>query len=513
MRHLFGLTSRPSQAPITKYYLCLSIRKQEWRRSFTNVTKLSFSLKLPCLEKASIQNTIRSLSKHVAYIALGSNLGDRVEWIEKACIEMSNRGIDVKRTSSLWETKPMYITDQANFLNGVCEVETTLQPIELLDQLQTIEKELGRKKIIDKGPRNIDLDILLYADDVIDHCRLKVPHLGIYEREFVLRPLSELISQRILANSRGKTVKDYLEALPTSEMSTITPLALGQELIHSMRSDRQTQMMAIVNLTPDSFSGDKQGNDLIKRKEFLADTISCGACIMDFGGQSSKPFAANVSCDEEITRVIPAITWAHNERHKHKARPFAISVDTYRADVAEAAVKAGADIINDVSGGTLDARMLPTVARLGKTVCLTHMRGTPSSMNRLTNYPAGLIPTIASELLERISAAEAAGVRRWRIILDPGIGFAKTVEQNLDILRGLNELRNWPGLRGFPWLVGTSRKGFIGKITGVEVPRERTWGTAATVAAAIAGGADIVRVHDVKEMMPVVRMSNAIWRT
>ena len=141
------------------------------------------------------------------------------------------------------------------------------------------------------------------------------------------------------------------------------------------------------------------------------------------------------------------------------------------------------------------------------------MRGTPATMDDLVDYsPDGVIPTIAKELLARIAAAEEAGVRRWRIILDPGIGFAKTQSQNLEILRGLDELRRWPGLRGLPWLVGSSRKRFVGHITGVKEPKDRVWGTAATISAAVQGGADIVRVHDVKEMAQVAKMSDAIWR-
>lgn len=129
--------------------------------------------------------------RRTAYIALGSNLGDRIGWIEKACNEMDARGIRVRRTSSLWETEPMYVLDQDRFVNGACEVETTLEPLELLDALQDIERSLGRKKVVDKGPRNIDLDILLYEDLKLDHDRLKIPHVGIPEREFVLRPLAE----------------------------------------------------------------------------------------------------------------------------------------------------------------------------------------------------------------------------------------------------------------------------------------------------------------------------------
>lgn len=450
-------------------------------------------------------------TKRKAYIALGSNLGDRIGWIEKACNEMSARGIKITRTSSLWETKPMYVLDQDSFINSTCEVETTLEPLALLNELQSIENTLGRKKIIDKGPRNIDLDILLYNDESVDHPRLKVPHPGMYEREFVLRPLAELIPGKTLNPvSPWKVTQDYLNALPPSPspLSTLTPMRSTTKPLRALKSDRQTQVMAILNLTPDSFSdGGKHS------KDSLDTTFSSkieAASIIDFGGQSSAPYAKDVSSEEEISRIVPVIKQIRRDpAYDSKA----ISVDTYRASVAEAAVKAGADIVNDISAGQLDPEMLPTMARLGKTVCLMHMRGSPATMNKLTDYsPLGLIPTMANELLERIAEAEAAGIRRWRIILDPGIGFAKTSAQNLEILRNLDEMRDWPGLRGFPWLVGSSRKNFVGKITGVKEPHERTWGTAATVAAAIQGGADIVRVHDVEEMIQVAKMSDAIWR-
>ncbi|RKF61096.1 Folic acid synthesis protein fol1 [Erysiphe neolycopersici] len=474
-----------------------------------------YGLKSPAeikLHNAQFENR----SKTVAHIALGSNVGNRIHWIEEACNRISHKGIKIKKTSSLWETKPMYVLEQDNFLNGVIEIETEFQPLDLLDQLQSIEKELGRKKIIDKGPRNIDLDILLYGDETVDNERLLIPHPGIIEREFVLRPLSELIPQRPLyKSSPWKLTQDYLNRLPLSNLSTVTPLADGVEPINSMKSNRKTQIMAIINVTPDSFSDGGKNLKPLSCEEIginIENYLNDGASIIDIGGQSSKPFAKEISSEEEIARIIPAIELAR-EMRRSDAKSFAISVDTYRAKVAEAAVKSGADIINDVSGGTLDPEMFSTMARLGKTVCLTHMRGIPLTMNSLIDYPDGLIPTIAQEMIRRIEAAEAAGIRRWRIILDPGIGFAKNQNQNLEILRRLDELKDWPGLQGFPWLIGSSRKAFIGKITGVEVPRERIWGTSATVAAAIVGGADIIRVHDVKEMVQVAKVSDAIWRT
>ncbi|RSL95073.1 hypothetical protein CEP52_012246 [Fusarium oligoseptatum] len=234
-----------------------------------------------------------------------------------------------------------------------------------------------------------------------------------------------------------------------------------------------------------------------------------GTSIIDVGGQSTAPGRPEVSADEEVSRVVPAVQLI---RSIPEARDVVISIDTYRASVAEQAIASGADMINDVSAGLLDADMLPTVARLDKTICLMHMRGTPQTMTELTSYPDGLIPTVASELLSRVAAAEAAGIRRWRILLDPGIGFAKTGSQNLELLRRLEELRYWPGLEGLPWLVGSSRKAFVGRITGVTEPARRTWGTAATVAAAVQGGADVVRVHDTAEMGAVAKMSDAIWR-
>ncbi|KAH8804939.1 folic acid synthesis protein-like protein [Xylogone sp. PMI_703] len=451
----------------------------------------------------------KSPMKRTAYIALGSNLGDRVAMIERACKEMETKGIKIKKTSSLWETEPMYVLDQDTFLNGACEVETTLEPFELLDELQGIENIMGRKKVIDKGPRNIDLDILLYEDEIVDSERLKIPHPLMLEREFVLRPLAEVAPRRPLDQRKPwKLPQDYLYALQPSSMpmSTITPLQ-PDVFIHALSPTRTTQVMAIINVTPDSFS-DGGLHSQQSLPSVIQNSIASGATILDIGGQSSAPYAPDITPEEEIARVVPAIT-AIRKIDKN----VIISIDTYRASVAEAAVHAGADIVNDISSGQLDPDMLPTVAKLGKTICLMHMRGTPATMPKLTNYsPDGLIPTVASELLERISEAEQAGIRRWRIILDPGIGFAKNQSQNLEILRHLEELRSWPGLEGLPWLVGSSRKGFIGRITGVEEPAKRTYGTAATVAAAVQGGADIVRVHDVEEMRQVVKVSDAIWR-
>ncbi|XP_014553056.1 hypothetical protein COCVIDRAFT_40845 [Bipolaris victoriae FI3] len=437
--------------------------------------------------------------------------------IEQACKEMeSGEKIRIIRTSSLWESKAMYVLDQDNFVNGVCEIETSLSPIELLDELQAVENRMGRVKVIDKGPRNIDLDILLYGETEFSNERLQIPHALMFEREFVLRPLSELILENNQVNFPfQESIQQRLAKLPKSEapLVPIVPLASDFSPISSAKTEQKTRIMSILNVTPDSFSdgGVNYNNDQETLAETIRAHIASGATIIDVGGQSTRPGAVQVSTEEELSRVLPAITFI---RSIPEAKDIAISIDTYRARVAEEAIKGGANMINDVSAGAMDTEMLPTMGKLGCTVCLMHMRGTPETMNSRenTSYPDGIVETVGRELLQRVRAAEEAGVRRWRMILDPGIGFAKTQEQNLELLRQQHQLGKYPGLEGIPWLVGTSRKAFIGRITGVENAQQRVWGTAVAVSAAIQGGAEILRVHDVKEMTQVAKMADALWR-
>ncbi|KAL5119430.1 trifunctional dihydropteroate synthetase [Pleosporales sp. CAS-2024a] len=448
-------------------------------------------------------------------------MGDRVAMIEQACKEMEATGfVKILQTSSLYETKAMYVLDQDKFVNGACEIATSLPPLELLDLLQSVENRMGRVKVIDKGPRNIDLDILLYsrAEEGIARLmewsdeRLVIPHKLMFEREFVLRPLYEILHSE---NDKAfdTLLKRKLEELRSDPpLSPLTPLGQQLSMLTPHDSTRCTQVMSILNVTPDSFSdgGKNYAVDEAMLRKTILDHVAAGATMIDIGGQSTRPGAVQVSAAEEASRVVPAIRLVRSLQVPN----LAISVDTYRADVAEAAIQAGAHMINDVSAGLLDHndKMLRTAASQGCTICLMHMRGSPQTMHRQTDYPRGLVDTVAHDLLDRVHAAESAGIRRWRILLDPGIGFAKTTRQNCELLRQFAALRRYPGLENFPWLVGTSRKTFIGSITGVEEPRQRVWGTAATVAAAVQGGADIVRVHDVGEMAQVARMSDAIWR-
>ncbi|KAI4257020.1 MAG: hypothetical protein L6R42_005905 [Xanthoria sp. 1 TBL-2021] len=422
---------------------------------------------------------MRGKARSRVFVALGSNIGNRVGMIEQACSEMARRGLTVRHTSSLYETEAMYKTDQQPFVNGACEIETTLTPFELLDQLKDIEDSLGRVKTVENGPRTIDLDILLYEDLIVNHDRLQIPHPRMPEREFVLRPLCDLIPHSFLP--QPSLLVDFsvqLSQLPPSArlISPLTPLthfaptsskSPSSQILTAGLPNRKTHLMAILNLTPDSFSNDGKHTPTFSPSSLRPQLNSLRhhqIPILDIGGQSTRPHASPLSAKEELARILPTLQFL---RADPVFNNILLSIDTYHSSVARACIEAGADIINDISGGLMDPEMFPTIAELGCTYILMHMRGNPETMNSLTSYPDGVINGIATELNERVQKAMEAGIRRWRIILDPGIGFAKTGPQNLEVMRKLPELREREGLKGLPWCVGVSRKRFIGKITGV----------------------------------------------
>lgn len=260
-------------------------------------------------------------------------------------------------------------------------------------------------------------------------------------------------------------------------------------------------------MTPDSFSDGGQFNTLESALIQARHLVQSGADILDVGGQSTRPQAEEISLEEELHRVIPVIGAVRSDADSAVAQ-IPISVDTTRAAVAAAAIEAGANWINDISGATYDPAMLPTVAQLNVPIVLMHIRGTPKTMQQLTEYQ-DLIGEICDFLSRRKQAALDAGVQPDCILLDPGIGFAKTYHQNLEILRQVSQFR----ALGCPLLIGASRKSFIGHILEQPDPRQRVWGTAAACCAAIAGMADLVRVHDVAAMRDVCRVADAIWRS
>jgi dihydropteroate synthase len=263
----------------------------------------------------------------------------------------------------------------------------------------------------------------------------------------------------------------------------------------------RTYIMGILNTTPDSFSDGGQFNTLETAIQQARRMVRDGADILDIGGQSTRPGAETISLAEELDRTIPVIEALRRELN------IPISIDTTRAEVARKAIAAGADWVNDISGGTFDPLMLPTVAQLGVPIILMYLRGTPQTMQQLTDYE-DLIPDIQQFFDHQIQQALNFGIPKTHLILDPGIGFAKTISQNLDLIRQLSQFRSFD----LPLLVGPSRKSFIGHILQQSDPQERVWGTGAACCAAIANGADILRVHDVNEMVQVCRMADAIWR-
>lgn len=257
-------------------------------------------------------------------------------------------------------------------------------------------------------------------------------------------------------------------------------------------------IMGILNVTPDSFSDGNLYCEPQRAIDRALEMISEGADIIDIGGESTRPGAVPVSTEDELKRIIPIIAGLTGKTS------CPISVDTCKSAVANAAVEAGAAIINDISGFNLDPQMAFVAVRSGAGVVLMHTRGTPQTMQHNTVY-ADLIGEIIHSLRLSLDKAGEAGIDRERIAVDPGIGFAKLADHNLNILRRLREFTCF----GLPLLVGSSRKSFIGKILDRETS-QRTHGTAATVALAVQGGADILRVHDVREMRDVADMAHAI---
>ncbi len=252
--------------------------------------------------------------------------------------------------------------------------------------------------------------------------------------------------------------------------------------------------MGILNLTPDSFYAGSRLSSTEEALQKAGKMLADGATFLDVGGYSTRPNAPEVTEQEELDRVLPII------QALAKEFPEALlSVDTFRAKVAEAAVQHGAHLINDVSGGTLDEAMFETAGRLGVPYILMHMRGTPQTMTSLTEYGNGLVEELVSFFAERITQLRGAGVKD--ILLDPGFGFAKNVEQNYELLRRLRELQ----LFELPLLIGLSRKSMTYKPLQVG-PEEALTGTIVANTLALLNGADILRVHDVKEAVHTIEI-------
>jgi len=257
---------------------------------------------------------------------------------------------------------------------------------------------------------------------------------------------------------------------------------------------KRTYIMGILNVTPDSFSDGGNFNNIDTAVNHAKEMINDGADIIDLGGESTRPGHTYVDSQEEKRRILPVIKKLREEIQ------VPISVDTYKADVAEASLELGVEMINDIWGLTKDKNMANVIAKYDAYVCIMHNQDT-------TEYNKDIMEAIKEFLQNSIDLALKSGIKKEKIVLDPGIGFGKTFEQNLEVLKRLDEIKTL----GYPVLLGTSRKSVIGNVLNVE-PKERLEGTIATTVLGIRDGVDIVRVHDVKENLKAAKMADAIYR-
>ncbi|OCB89176.1 Dihydropteroate synthase [Sanghuangporus baumii] len=537
-----------------------------------------------------IRSRRNSSNKTLAALSLGANLGDRFQNIELALRYLENirslaipdlpaGELTIVDTSFLYESEPMYVEAQPPFVNCACLIETTFTPGDLLRVCKYIEKTVGRVPSERFGPRAIDVDIITFGDQTIDtraledrasldnlEGQLVVPHPRVAEREFVLRPLKDIIPEWVHPQLH-LSIRSLLGKLMLAQSSTldrVIPFPLSPEIhppaehqtpatqtywilpsAHSTSPSshpKRRYIMATLNATPDSFSDGGEHSAVSDALAYARSAVAAGADIIDVGGYSTRPGAQTITPSEEIARVVPIIHAIRSDADS-KLRSIPISIDTFRACVARAALDAGANCINDVhafSGGPefyassssgdqsgLEKAHFAEMQALARARCapvvLMHSRGYADKNKDYSSYSysysyslpvggeeRGVVEGVRAELGARVSRAleGAAALRRWQVIVDPGIGFSKDVHGNLQLLRRASELveegfsppgssasypnvdldsnsegrsssssssssssfrnpyttPNWNPLASYPLLVGSSRKSFLGQL-------------------------------------------------
>lgn len=509
---------------------------------------------------------------HTAYIAFGSNEGNQIKNIDKAIDLLHDYDLNVIATSSLYISKPMYYKDQADFFNGVLKIGfEDKSPHDVLSILKDIEyKHINRTKEFDNGPRAIDLDIILYDEISINTSDLTIPHKSMLDRTFVLQPLCELVRPDFIHPVSAEPIHNHLKQLlksspnesiqESNKLLLFVPIPrLGNDanpLKFDLLSNKSpTLMMGILNITPDSFSDGGKNFD-IGIDAIVANAVKLvedGAQIIDIGGVSTRPGSEEPSEEEELNRVIPVVKAIR--AHKFIGN-VVISIDTYRAKVAEESLIAGADIINDISMGLYEEDIFLVVAKYGCPYILNHTRGNAKTMSKLTTYEANtnediiellvdplegqldeissypevnnLIKQVSREQTSQILKAFKHGVKKWQIILDPGLGFAKNLQQNLAVIKHNHFFKNYSSIihskqdtkviedyvsfNGLSILLGPSRKKFLGTINDEPNANDRVISTTAAIMACIQQEANIVRVHDTKEVYKTIKIGDAIYR-
>jgi len=444
-------------------------------------------------------------------IGLGSNLGDRQEMLARA-IKQLQPEIRPTTLSRVFETAPWGFNDQPAFLNQVILAETNLSAQGTLKKLKRIENDLGRQPNFRYGPRCIDLDILFFNDDVINTDSLVIPHPELTRRAFILLPLLD-IAPDYLHPLEKKSIRDLAAMVSRDGVHVVEEKVIKME--NSLLDwGKKTYVMGILNLTPDSFSGDSilQEKDPVgfavqQACQFVQD----GADIVDIGAESSRPGSLPISAEIELERLLPIVKAIIQEK-----LPALISIDTYKSEVAQACLDLGADWINDIWGLQKDPSLGKVATQYHTPIVLMHNRSKSDAVekNKLvgSSYSAGDYGNFMEDLLLELKLltenAAAVGIQAENIIIDPGIGFGKTVSQNLQIINHLDRIKSL----GYPVLIGPSRKSFIGNVLDLPVD-ERIEGTAASIAIGVVKGADIIRVHDVRQMARTAAMADAIIRS
>ncbi|XP_059648730.1 folate synthesis bifunctional protein, mitochondrial [Cornus florida] len=493
------------------------------KSGFTSALKSCRGTCVSFLHSSPTTNVENHSQEQEVVIALGSNVGDRLRNFDDALQLMKKSGIHITRHGCLYETNPVYVTDQPRFLNSAVRGITKHGPHELLGVLKKIEKDLGRTDGIRYGPRPIDLDILFYGKFKINSETLTIPHERLWERPFVMAPLMDLLGSAIDSDTvacwhsfsvRSGGLFESWEKLGGESLigkdGLNRVLPVGNQI---WDWSERTSVMGVLNLTPDSFSDGGKFQSVEAAVSQVRTMISEGADMIDLGAQSTRPMATRISAEEELDRLIPVLEAVLK---MPEVEGKLLSVDTFYSEVASEAINKGAHLINDVSGGQLDPNILNVVADLRVPYVAMHMRGDPSTMQDSENLKyENVCGQIASELFLRVKGAELSGIPAWRIIIDPGIGFSKKTEHNIDILMGLPTIRTEIAKKSLavshaPILIGPSRKRFLGEICTRPVALERDPATVAAVTAGVLNGANIVRVHNVRDNLDAVKLSDAM---
>ncbi|EGC32529.1 hypothetical protein DICPUDRAFT_155477 [Dictyostelium purpureum] len=462
---------------------------------------------------------------NIVYLAFGSNMGDKYENIVKS-FEILKEKVNILETSFMYESGAQYFLEQDSFFNCVCKGSTDLKPQELLVFIKSIEEKMGRDfKMFKNGPRIIDIDIIYYNSQILKIETLEIPHPLMWERDFVLIPLCDIAPNFMHPTLHITSNRMKMNLKPSSIQKIFR---IGKI---NWRWNKKTFIMGILNVTPDSFVDGGKYDSVQKSLDQATKLITQGSDIIDIGGQSTYPGAAQITIQEEIDRVVPVI-----KKIREKYPDIPISIDTYNHQVAKEAILAGCNLINDVSGAMKDPNMFLIAKEYKTPIILNHQQPTTQylqqkqneqNVNANTNQSSqkidlsnpSVITTLNNFFKERIETATKLGLYRWQLILDPGLGFYKTYEQSIEIIKKGKDLISL----GFPVLIGPSRKGFIAQTiakydesSNGEVPppnsERRLYGTVACCCIAASWGVNIVRIHDINQIKDSLLISDSIYK-